>query len=49
MNEPAETAKKWLTAMNEHDVDLMSSLCWEDDVGDEAAGPRQDTQNHRIL
>lgn len=23
MTEPAETTKKWLTAMNEHDVDLM--------------------------
>ena len=27
MNGPAETVKKCLIAMNEHDVDLMSSLC----------------------
>lgn len=39
MNEAAEIARKWLTAMNEHDVDQMSSFCWEDAVGDEVADP----------
>ncbi|NIS70811.1 MAG: hypothetical protein GTO12_18290 [Proteobacteria bacterium] len=39
MSEPGEIAKKWLNAMNEHDVDQMSSLCWEDAVGDEVADP----------
>lgn len=37
MNEPAETAKEGLIAMNEHDV------------GYEVAGPKQETENHRIL
>lgn len=39
MNELVEIAKSWLRAMNEHDVDKMSSLCWEDAVGDEVADP----------
>lgn len=39
MNEPAEIARNWLEAMNEHDVDKMGSLCWEDVVGDEVADP----------
>lgn len=39
MSEPIEIAKKWLNAMNEHDVDQMSALCWEDAVGDEVADP----------
>lgn len=34
-----EVAKSWLKAMNEHDIDKMSSLCWKDAVGDEVAEP----------
>ncbi len=34
-----EVAKSWLEAMNKHDLDKMSSLCWEDAVGDEVADP----------
>jgi steroid delta-isomerase-like uncharacterized protein len=39
MSEPIEIARKWLNAMNEHDADRMSALCWEDAVGDEVADP----------
>jgi len=39
MNELAEVAKNWLQAMNEHSVDKMNSLCWEDVVGEEIADP----------
>jgi len=48
MDEPAETAKK-VANKHEHDGDLTSSLCRGDDGGDEMAGQRQETQNHRIL
>jgi steroid delta-isomerase-like uncharacterized protein len=34
-----DVVKKWLAAMNEHNVDQMSSLCSEDAVGDEVADP----------
>ena len=39
MSELIEIARGWLRAMNEYDVDKMSSLCWEDAVGDEVADP----------
>ena len=39
MDEGIEIARKWLMAMNEHDIDAMSALCWEDAVGDEVADP----------
>lgn len=39
MTEPVEIAKKWIDAMNKHDVDQMSALSWEDAVGDEVADP----------
>jgi len=39
MSELADIAKNWLRAMNEYDIDKMSSLCWEDAVGDEVAEP----------
>lgn len=39
MNELVEIAKSWLRAMNDHDIDRMSALCWEDAVGDEVADP----------
>jgi len=39
MNAEIDLVKKWLDAMNEHNVDRMSSLCSEDAVGDEVADP----------
>jgi len=39
MSELDEIATSWLRAMNEHNVGKMSSLCWEDAVGDEIASP----------
>jgi steroid delta-isomerase-like uncharacterized protein len=39
MSDPTKIARKWLQAMNEHDVGKMSSLCWEDAVGEEIAEP----------
>ena len=39
MNDPVKISEKWLEAMNEHDVDGMSVLCWEDAVGEEIAEP----------
>ena len=39
MSELADIARSWLMAMNEYDTDKMSSLCWEDAVGDEVADP----------
>jgi steroid delta-isomerase-like uncharacterized protein len=39
MTEPLEIAKKWLNAMNDHDLVQMSSFCWEDAVSDEVADP----------
>ncbi|MGQ9675228.1 MAG: ester cyclase [Chloroflexota bacterium] len=40
MSDLIEIANAWLMAMNEHNVEKMSSLCWEDAVGDEVAEPR---------
>lgn len=37
MNELKEIAKSWFLYMNEHNVDKMSTLCWEDAIGDEVA------------
>lgn len=39
MGEAIHIARKWLEAMNGHDVERMSSLCWEDAVGEEVASP----------
>jgi len=39
MSREIELAKKWLMAMNEHNTERMSSLCWEDAVGEEVASP----------
>ncbi len=39
MSDMAEIAKNWLKAMNEHNVDKMSALCWEDAIGEEIAEP----------
>jgi len=39
VSELIEIAKSWLSAMNKYDTDEMSSLCWEDAVGDEVAAP----------
>ena len=39
MADIVEIAKNWLKAMNEHNVDKMSVLCWEDAVGEEIAEP----------
>jgi steroid delta-isomerase-like uncharacterized protein len=39
MSQPKEIAQKWFDAMNKHDVGGMTSLCWEDAVGDEVAEP----------
>jgi steroid delta-isomerase-like uncharacterized protein len=39
MSELVEIARSWLRAMNKYDLDGMSSLCWEDAVGDEIAEP----------
>ncbi|MGD0916763.1 MAG: ester cyclase [Thermodesulfobacteriota bacterium] len=39
MKTEIDLVKKWLAAMNKHNVDQMSSLCSEDAVGDEVADP----------
>jgi steroid delta-isomerase-like uncharacterized protein len=39
MDEVIHIARKWLEAMNGYDVERMSSLCWEDAVGEEVASP----------
>ncbi len=39
MGDIVEIAKKWLKAMNNHNVEEMSALCWEDAVGEEIAEP----------
>jgi steroid delta-isomerase-like uncharacterized protein len=39
MDKAIEIAKKWLESMNQHDAERMSSLCWEDAVGEEVASP----------
>lgn len=39
MSKPVAVAKNWLQGMNEHNVDKMSSLCWEDAIGEEIADP----------
>jgi steroid delta-isomerase-like uncharacterized protein len=39
MTAEIDLVKKWLDAMNDHQVDRMSSLCLEDAVGDEVADP----------
>ena len=55
MEKTIEIAKKWLRAMNKHDVERMSSLCWENAVGDEVASPppaegrEQIAKNYREL
>jgi steroid delta-isomerase-like uncharacterized protein len=39
MIELIEIARKWLDAMNQYDLEKMSSLCSQDAVSDEVAGP----------
>jgi steroid delta-isomerase-like uncharacterized protein len=39
MPAPIEIAKEWLKAMNNHDLEQMNSLCWEEAVADEVADP----------
>jgi steroid delta-isomerase-like uncharacterized protein len=39
MDEAIHIARRWLAAMNAQDVERMSSLCWEDAVGEELASP----------
>ena len=39
MKTDIDLVKEWLDAMNEHNVDRMSSLCTKDAVGDEVADP----------
>jgi steroid delta-isomerase-like uncharacterized protein len=39
MTTEIDLVEKWLNAMNEHNVDQMSSLCLEDAVGYEVADP----------
>lgn len=39
MSELIDVAMGWLKAANDHNVEKMSSLCWEDAVGDEVAEP----------
>ncbi len=39
MEKAIQTARKWIEAMNLQDVERMSSLCWEDAVGEEVASP----------
>lgn len=48
MSDPIEIAKKWLEAMNKHDVNEMTGLCWEDAVGDEVADPPPLDGRHKI-
>lgn len=55
MSELIDVATSWLRAMNEYDIDKMSSLCWEDAVADEvgasapAEGRGQIASNYREL
>ncbi len=55
MNDIAEVAKQWLSAMNEHDINKMSSLCLEDAEGEEIAealvarGREQISKSYREL
>lgn len=55
MSELIDIATSWLRAMNEYDIDKMSSLCWEDVVGEEVAtsdpaeGREQLASNYREL
>jgi len=39
MDEAIHIARKWLDAMNGHDAERMSFLCWEDATGEEVASP----------
>jgi steroid delta-isomerase-like uncharacterized protein len=39
MTELIEIVAKWIHAMNQYDLEKMSSLCWEDALGDEVAAP----------
>jgi steroid delta-isomerase-like uncharacterized protein len=40
MGELAEIAESWLGAMNEHSLEGMNKLCWDNAVGDEVAEPQ---------
>ncbi len=48
MSDIIRTARSWLQAMNEHDVDKMSSLCWEDAIGEEIAEPHPAENREQI-
>jgi len=48
MADIVDIAKNWLKAMDEHNVDKMSSLCWEDAVGEEIAEPHPAENREQI-
>jgi steroid delta-isomerase-like uncharacterized protein len=39
MEDAIHVARKWLEAMNQHDLDRMDLLVWKDAVGEEVASP----------
>lgn len=48
MSDIVKIAKDWLKAMNEHNVDKMSPLCWEDAIGVEIAETRPAENREQI-
>jgi len=48
MSDIAKITRNWLQAMNEHDVNKMSSLCWEDAIGEEIAEPHPAENREQI-
>ena len=48
MSDITGIAKNWLLAMNEHDVNKMSALCWEDAVGEEIAEAHPNENREQI-
>lgn len=48
MSDIVKIARNWLQAMNEHDVNKMSFLCWEDAIGEEIAEPHPAENREQI-